>query len=229
MNRGANADVAASIVTLTYSAVLNELLPDSVHVPANLAAAAAVLTLARHAGASTADLGLESGALRSGARAGFAVAAPVVVGIAVAAYTPSTAQHFDDARVRGHSRRRSAYETVFRIPFGTALGEELLFRSALLALFMRRYSTAGAVAASSALFGLWHVLPALHSVGDNSSDGTIELSRGTVGRVAGTVVVTSAAGVGLALLRLRSRSILAPAIVHAAVNSSAFVAARFSR
>ncbi len=228
MKRGGNADVAAALVTLAYGAVLNELLPDAVHVPANLTAATAVLTLARRAGASSSDLGLETGALRAGARAGLAAAAPIVAGIALAARTPATSTYFDDARVRDSSRGRAAYETAFRIPFGTALGEELLFRGALLGLFMRRYSTTGAVAASSALFGLWHVLPTLHSVGDNSADGAIEMSPRTLGLVAGTVVVTGVAGVGLAYLRLRSRSILAPVIVHAAINSGAFVATRFS-
>jgi membrane protease YdiL (CAAX protease family) len=46
------------------------------------------------------------------------------------------------------------------------------------------------------------------------------------GVVAGTVAATTAAGVGFSLLRLRSGSVLAPVIVHAAINSSAFIAAR---
>ena len=154
------------------------------------------------------------------------MAAPIVAGIGLAARAPATGRYFNDARVLRASRRRAVYETAIRIPIGTALGEELLFRGALLALFRRRYSTAGAVAVSSLLFGLWHVLPALQSVADNLSDETPDESLRTLAHVAGTVAATTVAGVGFAMLRLRSRSILAPVIVHAAVNSSAFIAAR---
>jgi membrane protease YdiL (CAAX protease family) len=223
---GENTDIAAGIVTLAYGALLNELLPDATHVPANLAAAATVLTMARRADVSFADLGLSPESLRAGARVGFTVAAPIAAGIGLAARAPVTGPYFSDARVLRASRRRAAYEAAIRIPIGTALCEELLFRGALLALFRRRYSTAGAVAVSSLLFGCWHVLPALQSVADNSSDGTPDESLRTLSLVVGTVAATTVAGVGLALLRLRSRSILAPVIVHAAINSSAFIAAR---
>ena len=226
---GENAHVGAAIVTLAYSAALNEMLPEAVHVPANLAAAATVLTLARRAGASYADLGLSSESLSAGARVGFAVSAPIVAGIGVAARAPATGPYFRDERVLPASRRRAAYETAIRIPVGTALGEELLFRGALLGLFRRRYSTAGAVAISSLLFGLWHVLPALQSVAENTPEGTADGSLRTTALVAGTIAATTAAGVGLAMLRLRSGSILAPVIVHAAINSSAFIAARITR
>jgi membrane protease YdiL (CAAX protease family) len=218
-------DVAAGIAVLSYSAVLNEILPEAVHVPANLAAAATLLTLAWRAGASPDDVGLAPDTMRAGARVGLMIAAPIVAGIGLAARTPVTAPYFDDARVLGTSRRRAVYETAIRIPVGTALGEELMFRGALLGLFGRRYSTASAVGISSLLFGLWHVLPTLHSVSDNPPEGA-EASPHTLGVVAGTVAATAVAGVAFATLRLRSRSVLTPVIVHAAINSAAFIAAR---
>ena len=42
------------------------------------------------------------------------------------------------------------------------------------------------------------------------------------GATAAVVAVTAAAGVGLAALRLRSGSVAAPVIVHAALNMAAF-------
>ena len=42
--------------------------------------------------------------------------------------------------------------------------------------------------------------------------------------VASTVLATAAAGVAFAWLRLRSRSVVAPVLAHAALNSLAFVA-----
>ncbi|MFL6223389.1 MAG: hypothetical protein ACJ75K_11320 [Actinomycetes bacterium] len=42
------------------------------------------------------------------------------------------------------------------------------------------------------------------------------------------MVVTAAAGLGFSWLRFRGDSVVAPAVVHAALNSSAFVAARLA-
>ena len=76
------------------------------------------------------------------------------------------------------------------------------------------------------MFGVWHVLPTLESLAANPPDDGDHSAAHKIGVVAGTVAATTAAGVGFSLLRLRSRSVLAPVIVHAAINSSAFIAAR---
>ncbi len=220
------AEAAAGVATLAYGAVLNRLLPEAVHIPASLTAAAAWLTAARRAGVSVAGLGLASDRLRTGARVGLAVGAPIVAGIAAASRAGATSDYFDDARVRGATPRKAAYEAALRIPIATALGEELIFRGALLGLFGRRHSTVTAVAASSLLFGMWHVLPTLESLALNPPEDGDHSATHKLGVVAGTVAATTAAGVGFSLLRLRSGSVLAPVIVHAAINSSAFIAAR---
>ena len=51
------------------------------------------------------------------------------------------------------------FNPLVRIPFGTVLLEETLFRGVLLALALRRWSVATAVIVTSAIFGLWHVVP----------------------------------------------------------------------
>ncbi|HKQ00307.1 MAG TPA: CPBP family glutamic-type intramembrane protease, partial [Actinomycetes bacterium] len=48
----------------------------------------------------------------------------------------------------------------------------------------------------------------------------------TGGAVLAAVAATTAAGLGLSWLRLRGGSVLAPMVAHAAINGSAFVAAR---
>ena len=68
-------------------------------------------------------------------------------------------------------------------------------------------------------FGLWHVLPARHVTSFNPVFA--DLAGGQLGRVYGVVVAvagTAVAGLVLCWLRLRSRSLLAPALVHATVN-----------
>ena len=51
------------------------------------------------------------------------------------------------------------YQTAVRIPLGTALFEELLFRGLLYGAFLRVSGHRGAILGSSAVFGVWHVRP----------------------------------------------------------------------
>jgi membrane protease YdiL (CAAX protease family) len=145
---------------------------------------------------------------------GASFAAPTVAAIAAAATAPATRRFFRDARVLGVER--PAYEIGLRIPIGTALSEELIFRGALLGLFRMHHSTPVAIAMSSALFGIWHVLPTL----EDPDPGT-ELRS-----VATAVAVTTAAGCLFAWMRVRTGSLAAPVLVHAAVNVTAFAAVR---
>ncbi|MFD4295195.1 CPBP family intramembrane glutamic endopeptidase [Rhodococcus sp. NPDC058532] len=112
-------------------------------------------------------------------------------------------------RMASGARRADHTEWVFvHIPVGTVLAEELAFRSVLYAL-ARRASPRWAPAFGAAAFGLWHVTPARHA-GDS---------------VPGTVALTAAASVLFDLLRGRSGSVLAPALLHLAVNAGGAVAA----
>jgi uncharacterized protein len=221
-------ELAAGAVALGYSAVLNRLLPDAVHVPANSAAAAAFAVAARRDGAALDDLGLAPERVGPGIRTGLAYALPTVAGVACAAAIPATRRFFADRRVVQLSDRRASYEVAIRIPFGTALAEELIFRGALFALLRRRGSTARAMALSSLVFGLWHVFPALDALPAKATGAT--RVGGRPGRwvlaAARTVLATTVAGYGFGWLRARSGSVLAPALVHAALNTSAFVATR---
>jgi len=75
---------------------------------------------------------------------------------------------------------------------------------------------------SSALFGLWHILPSLHLA--TSNQGVANAMRGA-GPAAGVLVVvgivafTAAGGVVAGELRRRSGSLLASAGMHWATNS----------
>jgi len=79
---------------------------------------------------------------------------------AVGAALPSTRDAFRDARY--HLGWGGAFLTAFLlIPLGTVLFEEVAFRGVLWGLLRRGRGTVTATAVSSALFGLWHVLPSL--------------------------------------------------------------------
>ena len=190
------------------------------------AGAAGLLALARWAGLSWAELGLGPGTWRRGLRwAGAAIGAVAVV-FAAGAALPLTQSAFRDSRYDfgwGH-----ALLTAFvLIPVGTVLFEEVAFRGVLWGLLRRRHSTTVATSVSSALFGLWHVLPSLglaqadQAIGSTVGSG----SSGQAVSVLGTVLFTALAGVVFCELRRRSGSLLAPAGLHWATNALGVLAA----
>jgi len=226
-------ELGAVVLTAGYNVMLNRHLPQATHLPANLAASGVLLVLAHRSGVGIGDLGLGPEAVATGIRTGVIVAAGATAVVAACAAFPVTRRFFVDEKVRAHSTAELTYHTLLRIPLATALGEELVFRAALLGLFGRGRSRNVAVAMSSVLFGLWHVLPTLESLGPapvpTAHDGTGPLRRQRVGRtgiVAGVVVATAAAGAAFAGLRLRSRSVLAPVVAHAALDVAAMLASR---
>jgi len=190
------------------------------------AAAAGLLAIARWAGLSWQELGLGGGTWRRGLIWASGAIAAVAVVLAAGAALPLTRGAFRDTRY--HLGWGHVLLTAFvLIPLGTVLFEEVAFRGVLWGLLRRRRGTRAATAVSSALFGLWHVLPSLGLATDNEAVGTI-LGRGTAGQavsVLGTVLFTGLAGVVFCELRRRSGSVLAPAGLHGAANGLGVLAA----
>jgi len=189
-------------------------------VPLNLAAAAVLVAIALGPLELTAraiGLDLSVGGLALGAAIGGGIAAPLLV----LASNPKTARLIADKRSAGLAGRRLAYQAMVRVPLGTALLEEIAFRGVLFAAA----SSAGTLAAaviSSVAFGLWHVMPSLNMLAANRP-GAPNHTRLIF--AAGTVALTTAAGVGLIFLREVSGDIAAPLAAHATLNSFATLAA----
>ena len=223
----AGAELAAAGALLAWNAAVNRVVPSPAYVPANLAVAGLSLAAARRAGVSAAELGLDRQRAGRGLRVGLAAAAPVVAVVAIGAALPATRRFLvDDRRATTGGAGYALYHTLVRIPLGTAVAEEALFRGALLGLLGQRHPRARAVAVSSALFGCWHVLPTLDTLALNPLGATVGDRAGTGGAVLASVAVTALGGLGFSWLRFRGDSVVAPVVVHAALNSSAFAAAR---
>jgi membrane protease YdiL (CAAX protease family) len=187
--------------------------------------AAALLLVARRAGLSWRELGLGAGTWRRGLLWALAAIGAVAVVFAIGAALPLTRGAFRDTRYDlgwGH-----ALLTAFvLIPLGTVLFEEVAFRGVLWGLLRRSRGTWTATVVSSALFGLWHVLPSLHLSSDNRAIGGA-VGTGTSGAalsVLGTVLFTAVSGVVFCELRRRSGSLLAPIGLHWATNGLAVLA-----
>jgi uncharacterized protein len=176
----------------------------------------------RRRGWRWADLGLDPATFRRGLRWGGAAAAVVGAGLAVALAVPALRPLLDDQRMAGVGFADLLYRTMVRIPLGTAFFEELAFRGVLFSVWAARHGTRAAVLGSSAVFGLWHIVPTLELMTVNDPGGAV-LAH-TLG-VAGGVALTAVAGVGFCLLRIRTGGVWAPALVHWAINSLASFAA----
>jgi len=222
--------VAVGLLAASYNVAVNRVLPPKTHVPANIAFAAAACAIGRTAARlSWSDLGLgrtEAGSgFRLGAKSSL-VSAALVVATAVA---PRTRRFFADERILRTSRGEAVYEACVRIPLATALPEEVVFRGVLLSVLSRSHTTATAIAWTSALFGLWHVLPTLDTVRTNPMKDVLPKGRLGYAAAAGAAMpATAAAGLLFALLRNRSRSVVAPFMVHTTINATAYIGARLS-
>ena len=178
---------------------------------------AALLAWARLDGLSWSQLGLGRDRLGSGCRWGLG-AIGVVAGVyVVGVLLPLTRPAFQD--VRYDLPLSEALRTVFVvIPLGTVALEEIAFRSVLLGFLSRHLREWQVLATTSALFGFWHVMPALH-VGATNRGVSEAVGAGTGVVVVGTVVLTTIGGLVFGELRRRSGSVLASAGAHWATNA----------
>ncbi|MDV7354420.1 CPBP family intramembrane glutamic endopeptidase [Rhodococcus oxybenzonivorans] len=206
MSRSSSVLVAAAVVVWN-----NGILPRCGWGPYGRAVAGAATALtavgvARAAGYSRNELGLSPSTVPAGLRYGAAAALiPVVAGA-----TAVVAQPWRSG-VRRAAHSADFYGWVgFRIPVGTVVAEELLFRSVLSAVLQREWSPRTARALHAVTFGLWH----------------LRAARLAHDSVLGTVIVTAASGVLFEELRRRSDSVVAPALLHLSVNVAGAVAAR---
>ncbi|GIH27800.1 abortive infection protein [Acrocarpospora phusangensis] len=231
--------IAACVGVLAGANVMNNVVAKRWAPVTSALATGVILGIARREGLRGEALGF--GRWKEGAAIGGGLAAGVAGAYAVGIGLPRTRSLFRDERALSLSRARLLEEALLQVPVGTVMLEEVAFRGVLPALLSRSLRPTTAAAVSSALFGLWHVLPALDMARANPS-----LSRLTTGEidavtepdsrpkadaarlVAGTVATTSLAGFAFWELRRRG-GLLAPALVHIATNSFGYAAARIGR
>ena len=223
--------LALTLAAVVYNNLTNLLpqgLHDAAYVPLNLAAGAAValaawwwLRLDRQ------SVGLTKGAvlrgLKWGAAPGLAVAVPLYLALAV----PVAREVLGgDARAQELTVAALLYATVVRIPLGTALFEEWVFRGVLYGAWLRSAGPRAAWLVPSAAFGLWHVAPSLELLHANRPDADVAIAALVV---AGSIIATAAAGLLFTALRVRSGHVIAPVVAHGLINSLALLAAWLAR
>lgn len=194
------------VALLGYDVARSTLVPDSAHFATNTAAIAVIAAIAVVAGLSLHEVGLSRDAVPAGARVGGL--AVLAVGVVVAAGV--TVVGSDSALISDHVGRSTGdvlMQALVEIPVATVLLEEFAFRGVLGALFHRILSPWRAVAATSLLFGLWHVPGAWSG-----------LDLAGVAGVLGVIAATTMAGVVFQLMKDHTRSLVAPGLAHWATN-----------
>jgi uncharacterized protein len=191
------------------------------YTPVNAGAAAASLAVAAASGLTAEDLGFGRGRWLPG-RLGSLLAGATAAGWLVAAAVPSARPVLDDKRIGGLDGRGVAYQTLIRIPVGTAVWEEIAFRGVLQAMLRRVMSEPAAIGVTSGVFGLWHIRP---TAGALRANGLASDRGQAVTRVAAGVAVTAAGGVLFSWLRARSGRLAAPVALHIAINCGGLAAA----
>jgi membrane protease YdiL (CAAX protease family) len=191
-------------------------------VAVNLVLGGALVAAARVLGISWRALGLDPSEPGSGLVWG---AGAVLVALAVAAVVLGTPlrRFFADLRAVDMAPRTLRFHYLVRIPFGTALFEEVVFRGILLALLAEGGLEVAAILTSSAAFGLWHIGASLDLLRANRPDAGPSAKALAV---ATGVALTFVGGIGFAVLRVASESLLAPVLAHAAINVMGFTLAR---
>ena len=215
--------VALSTVVALYNNAINRWDPfhRAAYVPVNIAFATLIIIVAASSlELSTAELGLDGDAGD--------VAVPVaVVGLfALGAFGLAVSPRADliaDERVAGMRRGALLWYVLVRIPIGTALVEETIFRGVLFASW-RETGASDLIAAlcASITFGLWHITPTIIGLRMNRPQVT---KNQVVAAVWGAVGMTTVAGLALTWLRVWSGGLLGPILLHAGVNSVGALAA----
>lgn len=212
--------LALTMVLMLVVNVLNNEVAPQFFIITGLAGTWLLIVIAHRADLHDHELGVAQGWIGRGLKLGGAITLVILLVYVIGAALPATRSLFLDSRHNDLTLTTVLWMAFVKIPFGTVLFEETMFRGVLYGMGLRRWGPTGAILFSSLFFGFWHVLP---STGINDTNKTIGdlLGHGVMGSiivVAGAVLFTSLAGVVFCLLRRVSRSLLTPMIMHWATN-----------
>ena len=214
------------VVTLAaYNLIQNFLVPPRLYVTANLGVSAGLVHLARKRGCSWDDLGLNPTGWRRGLAMGGAAVALAVGAAVVTSSNSDSHRYLLDERAQGQSRRDVIYRSLIRFPIGTALFEEVAFRGVLYGMWRQAGKsdrTATAIVATA--FGVWHLIPSRYALKSNPLGEGLTSRGSAMGLVVGGATLTGLSSFGLTWLRSQSGSLIAPWLIHSAVNTIGYLA-----
>ena len=215
-------ELSLMVLILLYGTVLARLVPRRYHMLLNLGIAMVAITLGFGFGLTPKDMGIAITTITSGILIAVAASLIILVATLIIAVIPPLRRYFLGDNLSNASGKLIAFEAGIRIPFSTALIEEVLFRGVLLGLLLSHHSSIVALLYASVVFGLWHIFPTIATLEQN--DATVKAIANKKHRkyagVVGTVIITGVAGLLFGYLRILANSIIAPWLVHWTINAS---------
>lgn len=219
------------VLILLYGTVLARLVPKKFHLYLNIFVAAVAIFLGFSFNLSLNNMGLGLRHILPGIFVAIAASVVITVGTLLISAIPFLRRFFLGDDLAHASGKLIAFEAAIRIPLGTALIEEVLFRGVLLGLLLQHQSTITALLISSVIFGLWHIFPTINTL--ESNDGVASTIKDKkvrkAGSILGAVAVTFVAGLIFGWLRIISNSIIAPWLVHWSINASGILGIAVAR
>lgn len=208
-------------ILTAHNLIQNFLLYEKGYVAGNLAVTAMLTTIGRGSGASWDEMGLRPQEWGNGLKIGGVSAAAATAGAVAAMAHPRTRDLLTDEHPHLGGHGAVVWRALTRFPIGTALFEEVAFRGVLPAVIGG--DTGRADALSSVAFAAWHLIPTARLQRGLSGSRARPAHHQATGTILGAVAA-GVAGLGLSWIRRRTGSLLAPWLVHATVNSTAFLA-----
>lgn len=216
------------ILILLYGTVLARLVPKKWHLYLNIFIAAVAILLGFSFQLSLADMGL--GHILPGIFVAIGASVIITAATLVISTIPPLRRFFLGDNLAQASGKLIAFEAAIRIPLGTALIEEILFRGVLLGLLLQHHSTLTALGISAIIFGLWHIFPTINTLESNDNLSALQAKKARqASSIVGAVVVTTVAGLLFGWLRIIANSIIAPWIVHWSINASGILGIAVAR
>ncbi|MFO0882269.1 MAG: CPBP family intramembrane glutamic endopeptidase [Candidatus Saccharimonadales bacterium] len=207
------------VLILLYGTVLARLVPKKWHLYLNIFIGGVAIILGLAFGLTLTQMGL--GHVLPGIFVAIGASIIITIATLIISTIPVLRRFFLGDDLAHASGKLIAFEAAIRIPLGTALVEEILFRGVLLGLLLQHQSTVGSLLISSVIFGLWHIFPTINTLESNDGLSAIKAKKARqAGSIIGAVSVTFVAGLLFGWLRIISNSIIAPWVVHWSINAS---------
>jgi len=221
---GPYLDVVIFLVIISvYSLVITHFIPKRYYSVSNILIALGSIAYGLVFGLSLRDMamGLHAAGKSLVIVAGILLLIAIVLSLAY--LIPPLKNLMSDGPSKRGSKNEALHELLVRVPFGTALSEEIIFRGVLLGMLLHDVSRFQAIIASALAFGLWHVIPTLQTVRANDAfkDLIGDKKRHHTLSILVTVLVTGMAGIVFAWLRLFADNLIAPWLVHTFINGFA--------
>ena len=205
---------------------LTNLLPSPVHakiyVGLNIVCLVLVGTAVhRYLNLSWADIGVSRRGLGKSFLWGAAFTAAVIIPLVLALkLRPIIGLKIGPPRLDGITPATIWSRVFFRIPLGTVLFEETLFRGIFFGYLKRGRTSVQVILISSLFFAFWHIVPTYEVVSYNFQIGSTML-----GVIYWVIGMTGAfiAGLGFAFIRKRTDNLAGCLLAHYLVNSLALI------